>query len=998
MTPAEFIAKWKNNPLSERAGAQQHFSDLCDLLGVDKPRDPDNYCFERGAKKAGGGDPLRPRSGQGWADVWKRGYFGWENKKPGRSLDKAYKQLTDYTGHLENPPLLVVCDRERIVIHTAFTGYPDETREIRIDDLIDPDQRQILRWVFTDPEKLRPEKSSAAITQEAAGEFSTLAESMRRRGLDSQRVAHFLVQCLFAMFAEDESLLPSDLFTHLLERTGDDPEKAMKRIGELFRLMQKKGGSYGDHDIAWFNGGLFKMVDVPPLTRADIAALHAAARRDWRAIDPTIFGTLFERGLDPDQRVPLGAHYTDIATIQKLIDPLITQPLRAEWSNARIEMTALIGKSDTFKRKSDRTKAINAAQTLLQAFLLRLGEFRALDPACGSGNFLYLSIKALRDLEKQARVESVELGLPEQLSLATGPHNVLGIELNAFAAELARVTVWIGDIQWCRRNGYQHAIDPILRPLDGIARRDAIMNPDGTEPDWPEADVIVGNPPFLGGSKKRGALGDESFKSLERVYAGRVPAGADLVCYWFEKARAQIAAGKARTAGLVATNSIRGGSNRRVLERILSANQADDRGADRAGGGDRGAGETAVNLRIFNAWSDEPWINEGAAVRVSLIAFGDSDAPPMLDGQAVAGIYADLTGSLSEKEGDVVDLTQAKPLLKNDGACIRGLAKVGQFDIPGSLARQWAKLPNPHGRSNLDVISPWANGLDVARRLSDTWLIDYGNQLSEMDAALYEAPFNHVLLHVKELRQNQRDEKRKVYWWRLGRSGAAIRQALAPLARYIATPMVAKYRLFVWLDKRVFPDQQLIVTARADDTTFGILHSRFHELWSLRMCTWLGKGNDPRYTPTTTFETFPFPEGLTPTDTQGETETLESGAIVPSVAAGSRDHAVQIAEAAHRLNALRENWLNPPEWIERIPEVVPGYPERIVPKPEHAAELKQRTLTNLYNKPPAWLVNLHRALDTAVANAYGWNDDASTLSDAEILRRLLALNLARSAA
>lgn len=303
MTPEHFIATWKNNPLNERAGAQGHFDDLCDLLGVDKPRDPDNYCFERGAKKAGGGD--------GWADVWKRNHFGWENKKPGRDLDAALKQLTDYALQLENPPLLVVCDRERIVIHTAFTGYPDEPREIRIDDLVDPDKRQLLKWVFTDPAKLRPEKSTAAITAEAAGQFAQLAAAMRKRGEDGQRVAHFLVQCLFCMFAEDEALLPAGIFTGLLTNAGTDADKAGRRIEKLFAAMQNKSGEYGDHDIPWFNGGLFQTVDVPPLAASDLAALHrAAADMDWRAIDPTIFGTLFERGLDPAARAPLGAHYT----------------------------------------------------------------------------------------------------------------------------------------------------------------------------------------------------------------------------------------------------------------------------------------------------------------------------------------------------------------------------------------------------------------------------------------------------------------------------------------------------------------------------------------------------------------------------------------------------------------------------------------------------------------------------------------------------------------
>ena len=679
MTPEKFIATWKDNPLTERAGAQGHFDDLCDLLGVDKPRDPDNYCFERGAKKAGGGD--------GWADVWKRRHFGWENKKPGRDLDAALKQLTDYALQLENPPLLVVCDRERIVIHTAFTGYPDEPREIRIDELVDPDQRQILKWVFTDPEKLRPEKSTAAITAEAAGQFAQLAAALRKRGEDGQRVAHFLVQCLFCMFAEDEALLPAGLFSGLLGNAGSDADKAARRIEKLFKAMQTQGGEYGDHDIAWFNGGLFRSVDVPALLAADILALHrAAADMDWRAIDPTIFGTLFERGLDPAARAPLGAHYTDTGTIDKLIRPLISEPLGAEW------------------------QAVKAAY---QAFLLRLNHFRVLDPACGSGNFLYLALKALRDIEKRVHVDAIELGQPAELSMQTGPHNLLGIEINEFAAELARVTVWIGDIQWCRRNGYPHAVNPILKPLDGIEHRDALLafppppqagegprEREIVEADWPAADVIVGNPPFLGGSVMRGELGDVYVETLRKTYGGRVPGGADLVTYWFEKSRTQIAAGKLQAAGLVATNSIRGGANRKVLERIVET------------------------TRIFEAWSDEEWVNEGAAVRVSLLGFGPIfpvDRSSRLDGVEVGEIHADLTA------GEGLNLTQAKPLAENTKTAFQGITKGGAFDVSGEQARDWLRSPNPNGQPNATVVRPWRNGMDVTQRPSDKWIVDFAD-------------------------------------------------------------------------------------------------------------------------------------------------------------------------------------------------------------------------------------------------------------------------------
>ena len=939
MTPEQFITLWRDNTLSERGGAQAHFDDLCDLLGVDKPRDPESYCFERGAKKAGGGD--------GWADVWKRGCFGWENKKPGRDLNAALKQLTDYALRLENPPLLVVCDRERIIIHTAFTGYPDQPREIRIEELTDPGKLQLLRWVFTDPEKLRPEKSTAAITGEAAGKFAGLAMAMRGRGLDGQQVAHFLVQCLFCMFAEDEELLPGSVFTGILKNAGDDAGKAASRINRLFVAMREEGGGeYGDHDIAWFNGGLFKTVDIPALIPDDLAALHKAARMDWRAIDPTIFGTLFERSLDPSTRAPLGAHYTDTATIIKLIHPLITDPLLAQWQTAKAVIATGLGKG----KKSKAHKDANAAW---QGFLMRLSRFRVLDPACGSGNFLYLALIALRDVERKVLIEAQELaGYQPELWLRTGSHNILGLEINDYAAELARTTVWIGDIQWCRRNGREIIRNPILRSLDSIEHRDALLNPDGSEASWPEADVIVGNPPFLGGSKKRGELGGDYFDALAKCYGDRVPPGADLVTYWFEKARAQIEAGQAWAAGLVATNSIRGGANRKVLERIVTS------------------------TRIFEAWSDEEWVNDGAAVRVSLVCFGKGKETK-LDGQPVAVIYADLTA------GEGLDLSRAKPLMENGGASFQGSQKIGAFDIPGELARQWLRLPNPNGQPNGQVIKPSWNGLDVTRRPRDGWIIDFGTEMVEAEASLYEAPFQYVLEHVKPVRDLNNREAYRKYWWRHGEPRIAMRAAITPIHRYIVTAEVAKHRLFTWLSTTILPDKRLIVVGRADDTTFGILQSRFHELWSLKLGATLE--DRPCYRPSKSFETFPFPAGLTPADTA-------NGAPGGTVAE-------RIAAAAIRLNQLREAWLNPTEWVDWVitpEEEKAGFPQRPIAKQGHEADLKKRTLTNLYNLRPAWLASAHRELDAAVASAYGWADYTPEMTDETILSRLLAINLERT--
>lgn len=946
MTPQEFIARWKDNDLTERAGAQAHFDDLCDLLGVDKPRKPGEYQFEYGAKKAGGGD--------GWADVWKRGHFGWENKKPGRDLKAALKQLTDYAPNLESPPLLVVCDRERIEIHTVFNGYPDEPRTILLQDIGLPESLQILRWVFTDPDKLKPLKSTAAITEEAAGAFADLAKAMRERGLEARRVAHFLIQCLFCMFAEDEGVLPGHVFTHLLKNAGDNAARAGGRLADLFKAM-RKGGDYGDLSIPHFNGGLFKTVDIPPLEKPDLAILTAAADMDWRAIEPAVFGTLFERGLNPAKRSQLGAHYTDVDTIMRLIDPLIARPLTAEWEAAKLDIAAALARAKKLKDKSERNKARKQAADFFHAHLERLRNFRVLDPACGSGNFLYLALKALKDLEKRANLEAEALGLQRQLGIEVSPANVLGLELEPYAAELARVTVWIGELQWMLKNGYPYPDKPILRPLDTVENRDALMNEDGGEAAWPPADVIVGNPPFLGDKKMLGELGEDYVSRLRKLYKGRVPGGADFVTYWFEKARAQIDAGRAQRAGLVATNSIRGGASRKVLERICESG------------------------RIFEAWSDVKWWdNKGAAVRVSLVGFSGKNPglPMLLDGQEATNIYADLTKS---QGGTDQNLTKAHTLPENTGIAFQGPTKGGSFDIAGTLARQWLILQNPNGLPNSRIIKPWTNGKAISGRWTDVWIIDFAD-MDEDEAVLFEAPFEHILKYVKPERESNAEKGTRERYWLFKRSGADMRKAITGLQRYIATPEVSKYRLFVWLPVSMAPDKNIVVIARDDEAVFGVLHSRFHELWALRMGTSLE--DRPRYTSITTFRTFPFPEAIL---TIHDPDT-----VFP-----------KIAEAAKRLNTLRENWLNPDKWVnweQTEEEAEAGFPKRPVAKPGYEAELKKRTLTNLYNRPPAWLDNAHKTLDKAVAEAYGWADYTPEWPDEEILRRLLALNLERAQA
>ena len=946
MTPEQFIAKWKSATLKESSAAQTHFNDLCAMLEVDAPAevDPDGawYCFERGAKKSTGG--------KGWADVWKRDHFGWEYKGKGKDLDAAYAQLQQYAVALEHPPLLVVCDLETFRIHTNWTNSVSVVHEIALDELTDAGLRAKLKYVFTDPKRLKPDKTRDALTKEQADRFAKLAQTLRERGFDPKMVAHFINRLVFCMFAEDVDLLPARLFANTLRHAFHSPGEFQEICAQLFAAM-KDGGRIGLDKIEWFNGGLFDDDTVLALTRSDIGIVHTAAQTNWADVDPSIFGTLFERGLDPANRVQLGAHYTDRDKIMLIVEPVVLRPWRADWAATKAKIEAELEKAKP-ANKAPAGKV--RAQKLLDDFTHRMAAIRILDPACGSGNFLYLALLALKDLEHQANLESEQLGLTRR-DPKVGPQVVKGIEINDYAAELARVTIWIGEIQWMKRHGFDVSRNPILKPLDTIENRDALLADNGMkEAEWPAADYIIGNPPFLGNKKMVGSLGESYADIVRNKYEGRVTGGADFVCYWFAKAQDAVAAGRARAAGLVATKTIRGSNNRAVLDRI------------------------ARESRIFAAWSNEPWVLDGAAVRVSIVAWGNfADAIPTLDGQVVDEILPDLAAASSSKG---VEITKAVRLSENLGVAFQGPVKVGSFNFDGETARSMLlSVGNPNGRPNSDVVRPWANGEDITGRPSDTWIIDFAD-MPIGSASLYEAPIRHLLVHVKPKRDGNRDRQRRENWWRLGRSGADLRAAVAQVERFVVTARVAKHRLFAWMTKQVLPDSRLVAIVRDDDTHFGMLHSRLHELWTLRLGNWHGVGDDPQYTPSQGFETFPFPQGLTPN--------------ISAKDYADDPRARKIAAAAQRLNELREAWLNPPDLIRREPEVVPGYPDRILPKDAKAAAvLKKRTLTNLYNERPAWLANAHKDLDAAVAAAYGWPAD---LSDEEILKRLFDLNQERT--
>lgn len=928
----EFIRRWQGSALTERSAAQSHFIDLCDVLGQPRPAAADQagawYTFEKGVAKTGGG--------KGFADIWLRGRFAWEYKGPRKDLATAYQQLLQYREDLENPPLLVVCDLQRFEVHTNFTGTVKRVYAFALPDLVRPEPTptsplpplEVLRALFEEPERLRPAQTSAQVTEAVAREFAQLAESLRRAGADPTDAAHFLMRLLFCLFAEDIGLLPSGLFTRLVERTLARPADFEGQVRELFRVMAT-GGWFGEHPIPRFDGGLFSGLDTRALalTFDDLKLLARVARFDWASVEPAIFGTLFERSLDPSKRAQIGAHYTSREDILRIVEPVLMAPLRRRWDAVRDQAEALIARREAASGAA-RTRQQQALQQLLTGFASEIAAVRVLDPACGSGNFLYVALKQLLDLEKEVILFAATSGLP-MFFPQIGPEQLHGIEINAFAHELAQVVIWIGYIQWLHDNGFGRPESPILKPLETIAQLDAILARDESgrpiEAAWPEADVIIGNPPFLGGKRLRTELGDQYVEALFRLYEGRVPREADLVTYWFERARALLAAGAVKRAGLLATQGIRGGANRKVLGRIKQT-------------GD-----------IFLAWSDEPWVLEGAAVHVSLIGFDNGqESERTLDGRPVQTINPDLTGTL--------DLTAARRLPENVNLAYMGGTKGGPFDLSPEQALTMLTAPlNPNGRPNSDVVRPWVTGIDLTRRPRGYWIIDFGVNMPETEAALYEQPFEYVQRHVRPERLKNNRAAYRERWWLHMEPRPAMRRALAPLRRYIGTSMVAKHRIFVWLDPKTLPENLVIVVAREDDDFFGVLHSKPHELWARRMGTQLREAESGfRYTPTTTFETFPFPwpPGRESTDD-------------PRVQA--------IAQAARELVEKRDRWLNPEGASE--------------------TELKTRTLTALYNQRPTWLGLAHRQLDQAVLTAYGWPPD---LSDEAILERLLALNSGRA--
>lgn len=957
MTPEEFVNKWSKIQQTERASAQTHFNDICALVGHLPPHEFDSvgriFSFETGT--------VKPDGRKGFADVFYRAHFIWEYKGLHADLDQAYRQLLLYRESLQNPPLLITSDTRIIIIHTNFNDCPRFIYRIGFDDILQGPGLALLKRAFFDPYSFRPGITKEEITVANSLAFLGVADGLkahkRLTGEDysPEQLSHFLGKLLFCLFAEDMGFLAPQAFSQMIAEAVKNPQDVDLQHGlySLFEAMKNGGRAYM-YRIRWFNGSLFDDDFVPSLPADFAYHLYQACEQDWSAIEPSIFGTIFERVIDDSKRSQLGAHYTSAADIELVINPIVMQPLRDRWYYLQQEVKRLL-------LNSDRPGHGEQAHTLLAQFAAEIGQYRVLDPACGSGNFLYVALRKLLDLQQEVISFAERRNLPE-IPLSVSPQQLYGLEIDPYAFELSQITSWIGYLQWRMENGYKNISEPLLQKLHNIKRMDSILGEDEQgqpfEPDWPETEAIVGNPPFLGGQKLLREFGEVYLQKLRLVYKGRIPPSADLVTYWFEKARHQIERKKAQRAGLIATQAIRFGSNRVVLERIKAS-------------GD-----------IFMAWSDNEWVLAGANVRISIIGFDDGQqVTKILDGQRVDIISTNLKSS--------TNTTQLARLQENKNLCLRADEKGGPFEISYELAQQMLNAPlNANGRPNSDVIFPWVNGFDMTRRPRNRWIIDFGLDMSLEEASQYTLPFKHVEEHVKPLRATNRIPKVRDKWWIHRIPGLHMREAIKPLQRFIVTTRVAKYRNFTFLNKGILPDSRLCVIAREDEYFLGVLQSKIHEVWSLETSSRHGVGNNPTYNTTTCFLTFPFPwkPGQEPLD-----DPLYQ----------------EIAYWGKTLYEWREKWLNP------------AGPGAGVVDANYQKLLKQRTMSNLYNaleyyratikaeKPfsPAEFLAIatkavtltdvenldviHTHLDEAVYNAYGW---PTTIPDSELVDCLTLLN------
>ncbi len=1033
-----FIARWSTAQAAERANYALFLSELCDVIGVPRP-DPasqdaanNSYVFERAVTfhERGSG-----KTSIGRIDLYKRSSFVLEAKQyagakseaaelaldlgdpdaPARSAKVARgtaawdRAMLEALGQAENyarslpadedpPPFLLVVDVGHVFeLYADFTQkgknylpFPDaRAYRIRLAELTKPEVRDTLRAVWTDPHSLDPSKKAAAVTREVAGYLAELAKSFEKRH-DPKLVAEFLSRCLFCMFAEDVGLLPKESFRQLLDGVKDDPGAFVPLLELLFEDMNHgRFSGLLKKKLPYFNGGLFASARALPVNGAQLGLLRRAAALEWRHVEPAIFGTLLERALHPEERHKLGAHYTPRAYVERLVLPTVIEPLREEWASVRVAAVTLA--------QRDTAADLKRARATVRQFHERLCAVRVLDPACGSGNFLYVSLEQVKRLEGEVIALLHDLGDTGTLNLqgvTVDPHQFLGIELNPRAAAIAELVLWIGYLQWhFRVHGDAMPAEPVLKKFNNIECRDAVLAYDRhafaqdpatgktrfvwdrksykTDPvtgrevpdearvrpldtyenprpaEWPQADFIVGNPPFLGNKRMRDDLGDGYTEALRSAYPATLE-GADFVMFWWHKAAKETLASRTRRFGFITTNSLRQSSNRRVMEPHL-------------------VGEQCVSLRF--AIPDHPWVDsaDGAAVRIAMTVAGVRKPGRLGELATVISEESDGSGeaivSLSTKVGEIhadlttgANLTSATPLKSNESLSFMGVTLVGDFTITQEEL-QALKLV---GSARPEVVKRYLIGKDLTQEPRGSEIIDFFG-LTEVQARQTTPQlFDRLLANVKPQRAQNKRASYRERWWIFAEPRTSMRAALIGLPRYIATPETAKHRFFVFVAGDVVLDHSAFAIALADAFHLGVLSSRVHVIYSLAAGGTLE--DRPRYRNARCFDPFPFPDC-----TEKQKDRIR-------VLAEELDAHRKRAQATHRLGLT--------DIYNVLEKLRAGQALTAKDRAVHDAALVST------------LKQLHDDLDAAVADAYGW---PWPLADAEILERVVALNAARAA-
>ncbi len=1009
MTLEAFITRWSASGDAERANKDSFLNELCDVLGVERPNPKtgssgqDVYVFEK--------DVVRAREGGssiGRVDLYKQGCFLLEAKQGAASgpkrrdspawnqmMSSAQGQALGYATFLDSPPpFLLVCDIGYCFdVYASFDGtgyyraFPDgHRRRFFLRDLAD--HADLLRTIWTDPLSLDPSKETAAVTRDIAEQIASLARALEAAGQDPERVATFLMRCLFTMFAQNVGLLPKNLFSDSLENYWlPNPASFPGGVGSLWRAMDQ-GADYITGKLLRFNGGLFSTHDAPVLTKEQLILLLMAAKSNWSQVDPSIFGTLLERALNPRERHRLGAHYTPRAYVERLVKPTIEEPLRGDWDLVRAEVQQLV----------EQGKVGDAQKRVLE-FHHTLCRTRVLDPACGTGNFLYVTLDLFKRLETEVLALLSELGYKqiglEMRDYRVTPEQFLGIEVKRWAKEIAELVLWIGYLQWQVRQpgGALTVPQPVLHDYGNIECRDAVLAYDREEllrddkgkpvtrwdgetmkvspvtgervPDdqarvplyrytnprqatWPKVDFIIGNPPYIGNKRMRLALGDGYVEALRRAH-DEVPETADYVMYWWNHSARLVKEGMVRRFGLITTNSITQAFNRQVIEPYLHGNHA----------------------HLIFAVPDHPWIDsaDGAAVRVAMtsVAGGSGIGRLLTIAAEERSVGGEPFVTLVQRDGKInsdfsvgTSVINVEPLRSNDGLSCPGVKLHGAgFIVSG---RQAGLLGRDRGGEYLRRIRPYLNGRDVTGSSRNALVIDlFGLTEAEAQARVPEI-YQWLYDRVRPERLQNNRAVYRTSWWLFGEPRASFRPALQGLSRFLATPVTSKHRFFVFVDGETLPDDALIAIATSDALLLGVLSSRLHLVWALAAGSHLGVGNDPRYIKTRCFDPFPFPSC-------------------------SQEQAGRVSHLGESIDfhRKRRQELHPGLTLTGIYNVLEklrsGEPltdkDRVIHEQALVSVLKQ----------------LHDELDAAVFEAYGW---PATLTDEEILERLVALNHERA--